>query len=329
MAASSPGRPARDKPHVVTLGGGTGHYALLTGLRELDVRVTAIVTMMDSGGSSGQLRDEYGVLPPGDFTRCLIALSSHPEAMKELLGHRFVGGSLSGHTVRNLIFAALEEITQDTAVTVARLHDIFDVRHRVLPVTVEPTDLVVHLENERVIRGEANLDGLSERLEAPVLSVVLDPPVPAFGEALEALRDADVAVIGPGDLYTSLVPNLLVEGVPEAIADSGAEVLFVAPLMTKRNETPGYSVGDAAGAVAMVLGPAQLTGVLYQDPWPADLDLAPYAQEGSEPVRLTEARPVHPDLLLPGDFLTGGPLVRHQPRALARAIARRIGLGEG
>src|SRR5580658_5594442 len=99
------------QPHIVTLGGGTGHYALLSGLRTLDVRITAIVTMMDSGGSSGRLRDEYGTLPPGDFTRCLIALSSHPEAVKELLGHRFKSGSLEGHTIRNLVFAALHELT--------------------------------------------------------------------------------------------------------------------------------------------------------------------------------------------------------------------------
>src|SRR5687767_7575547 len=117
------------RPRIVTVGGGTGHYTLLTGLRALDVEITAIVTMMDSGGSSGRLRDEYGLLPPGDFTRCLVALSLHPEAVKELLGHRFRGGSLAGHTVRNLIFTAVQEITGSMALSIERLHEIFSVEN--------------------------------------------------------------------------------------------------------------------------------------------------------------------------------------------------------
>src|SRR5436309_11838164 len=121
------------RPNIATVGGGTGHYTLLTGLRAIGAELRAIVTMMDSGGSSWRLRDEYGILPPGDFTRCLVALSQHPEAMKELLGHRFVGGSLAGHTVRNVIFTALEQITGDTERTIDRLHEVFAVDGRVLP----------------------------------------------------------------------------------------------------------------------------------------------------------------------------------------------------
>src|ERR671929_1500601 len=125
------------RPRIVTIGGGTGHYALLTGLRELEAELTAVVKMMDSGGSSGRLRDEYGILPPGDFTRCLVALSDHPATMRELLGHRFQGGSLDGHTMRNLLFTALEQMTASTAETVVHLHDVFRVHGRVLPVTME------------------------------------------------------------------------------------------------------------------------------------------------------------------------------------------------
>src|SRR5918912_855323 len=145
---------------VVTVGGGTGHYTLLRGLRTECERLTAIVSMMDSGGSSGRLRDEYGILPPGDFTRCLIALSDHPGAMRELLGHRFLGGTLDGHTLRNLLFTALEQMTGSTAETVRRLHQIFRVRGHVLPVTVERCDLVMNLENGKTIRGETNIDTL-------------------------------------------------------------------------------------------------------------------------------------------------------------------------
>ncbi|MCA9550800.1 MAG: YvcK family protein [Myxococcales bacterium] len=308
------------QPHIVTLGGGTGHYTLLTGLRTLDARITAIVTMMDSGGSSGRLRDEYGLLPPGDFTRCLIALSSHPTAMKELLGHRFGRGSLEGHTVRNLIFAALEELTGDTAQTVARLHEIFAVDHQVLPVTLDRADLVVHLENDRVFRGEASLDGLGEALDAPVLSEYLDPPAQGYPPALDALREADLVVLGPGDLYTSVLPNLLVGGVREALAEGRAKLLYICNLMTKPNETPDYSVADFAGTVAIHLGDARLDAVLYNDTWPDSLDLDAYLAEGSVPVRLDPDKPLHPGHAVPAALLAPGRLIRHQPGALAQAI---------
>src|SRR5207247_11073046 len=138
------------------------------------------------------------ILPPGDFTRCLIALSHHPEAMKELLTHRFTGGSLDGHTVRNVIFTALEQITGDTVHTIERLHEVFDVGGRVLPVTLDKVELVMELQNGRIYRGEATIDGLIDMLEAPVLSVALDPIAVGYPPALEAIRDADLIVIGPG-----------------------------------------------------------------------------------------------------------------------------------
>jgi uncharacterized cofD-like protein len=308
-------------PHVVTLGGGTGHYALLTGLRALDARITAIVTMMDSGGSSGRLRDEYGLLPPGDFTRCLVALSSHPGAMKDLLSHRFASGSLRGHTIRNLLFTAVQEITGDVAHTVERLHEIFAVPHRVLPVTLDRVDLVVHLENDRVFRGEASLDGLGELLDAPVLSVYLEPRAEGYGAALDAIRTADLLLIGPGDLYTSLVPNLLVQGVRDAIAASRARRVFVCNLMTKPNETPGYSVADFVGTIGLYLGEARLDAVLLNDAWPAELP-PEYASAGSAPVVMDASKPVRDGLIVATDLLAEGRLVRHDPAKLASAVER-------
>ncbi len=314
-------------PHIVTIGGGTGQYTLLTGLRALPARLTAVVTMMDSGGSSGRLCDEYGLLPPGDFTRCLVALSTHPEAMKELLGHRFAGGSLKGHTIRNLVYTAVQEITGDAARTVERLHELFAVAHRVLPVTLDATELVAHLENDRIIRGEASIDTLGEQLDAPVLSVYLDPPARGYHAALEAIEAADLVVIGPGDLYTSLVPNLMVHGVREAFGRSRARLVYICNLMTKPNETPRFSVEDFVGTVAMYLGEAQLDAVLHNTAWPAGLS-PDYAVAGSEPVRTDPAKAVRPGLLVPGDFLSGGRLVRHDPTKLATAV-EALGRGWG
>jgi uncharacterized cofD-like protein len=316
------------EPHIVTIGGGTGQYTLLTGLRSLPASLTAVVTMMDSGGSSGRLCDEYGLLPPGDFTRCLVALSSHPATMKELLGHRFASGSLKGHTIRNLVFTAVQQITGDAALAVERLHELFAVPHRVLPVTLDAVELVVHLENDRVIRGEASIDTLGEMLDAPVLSVYLDPAARGYGAALEAIESADRVVIGPGDLYTSVVPNLLVRGVREALARSRARVVYVCNLMTKPNETPHYTVEDFVGTVAMYLGEARLDAVLHNTVWPAEPSPA-YAAAGSEPVRTDPTKAVRPGLLVPSDLVAAGRpgrLVRHDAAKLARAVD---GLGRG
>jgi uncharacterized cofD-like protein len=304
---------------IVTVGGGTGQYGLLSGLRSVPAQLTAIVTMMDSGGSSGRLRDEYGVLPPGDFTRCLIALSHHPDAMKQLLGHRFEGGSMRGHTVRNLVFTALQELTGDSAAVVERLHEIFAVDARVLPVTLDRADLVMHLENDQVFRGEAAIDGLGLLLPAPVLSVYLDPPARVFAPALEALRNADLVILGPGDLYTSVVPNLLVDGVTEAIAESSAKLLYVCNLMTKPNETPGYAVEDFVATIAMHLGRARLDSVLVNVTWPERL-LPEYAAEGSDPVGFRDPDNARRSLYFTGDLAQQGRLVRHDPAKLAAAV---------
>jgi uncharacterized cofD-like protein len=306
---------------VVTLGGGTGHYTLLRGLRAACERLTAIVSMMDSGGSSGQLRDEYGILPPGDFTRCLIALSDHPETMRELLGHRFRGGSLDNHTLRNLLFTALEQITGSTAETVRRLQEVFRVQGRVLPVTLESCDLVMNLENGHTIRGEASIDTLGGLLDARVLNVYLDPRVQAYDEALVALREADVIVLGPGDLYTSIVPNLLVEGVPEAIRDSRAVVIYVANLMTKPNETHGYTVRDFASTVELYLGCPRLDLVLYHA---RDLRRSvreTYAQSDSRPVPLGDVSAWREGTRFVGaNIAVDRPYVRHDSRRLATTI---------
>src|SRR5262245_8003304 len=309
------------RPRIVTIGGGTGHYALLTGLRDLGADLTAVVTMMDSGGSSGRLRDEYGILPPGDFTRCLVALSAHPDAMKDLLSHRFVGGSLDGHTVRNVIFTALEQITGDTERTIERLHDVFAVEGQVYPVTLDKVELAMHLRNDHVYRGEATIDGLVDMLEAPVLSVWLDPPATAYGPALEAIAQADLIVMGPGDLYTSVIPNLLVRGVREAVAASPARKLYICNLMTKRNETPGFTVSRFISTIELYLAGGALDGVLYNEAWPSHaLDI--YRSVGSEPVQPGNlAQRDRPGLCIGRDLLMEGRFIRHDPRKLAQAVA--------
>ena len=309
------------RERVVTIGGGTGHFAVLSGLRDVCDHITSIVSMMDSGGSSGRLRDEYGILPPGDFTRCLVALSDHPDTMRDLFGHRFRGGSLDGHTLRNLLFTALEQMTESTSETVARLHEVFRVQGRVLPVTTERCDLVMNLEDGRTIRGEANIDTMGPLLDAPVLNVYLDPLPQAYDEALRALSEADAIILGPGDLFTSVVPNLLVEGVRDAIAASRARVIYVANLMTKPNETPGFTVADFASTIELYLGRPRLDVVLYHSgSLPPDL-LKQYAQENSHPVPLGNVKDWRAGAHFIGyDVATREPYVRHDSTRLATAL---------
>lgn len=311
----------RSRQRVVTVGGGTGHYALLTGLRDQFEHITSIVSMMDSGGSSGRLRDEYGILPPGDFTRCLVALSDHPDTMRDLFGHRFQGGSLDGHTLRNLLFTALEQMTGSTAETVARLHEVFRVQGRVLPVTTERCDLVMNLEDGRTVRGEATIDTMAPLLDALVLNVFLDPLPQGYDEALDAIREADAVILGPGDLYTSVVPNLLVAGVREAIAASKARVIYVANLMTKPNETPGYTVQDFASTIELYLGQPRLDVVLYHaEPLPP-IVVGIYAASDSHPVTLGGIQNWRPDTRFIGyDVATHEPYVRHDSPRLAQAL---------
>jgi uncharacterized cofD-like protein len=239
--------------------------------------------------------------------------------MKELLTHRFAGGSLDGHTVRNVIFTALEQITGDTVHTIERLHEVFDVGGRVLPVTLDGVELVMNLENGRVYRGEATIDGLVDLLEAPVLSVHLDPVAEAFPPALQAIEAADLIVVGPGDLFTSVVPNLLVRGVAEAIRASRARVVYVCNLMTKRNETPGFAVPDFARAIDRYLGGRPLDAILYNEHWPSH-QLGLYASVGSTPVE-TGALGEWAELCVGSDLLSEGRFIRHDPTKLAGAIA--------
>jgi uncharacterized cofD-like protein len=289
--------------------------------------------MMDSGGSSGRLRDEYGILPPGDFTRCLIALSDHPGAMRDLLGHRFQGGTLDGHTLRNLLFTALEQMTGSTAETVRRLQEVFRVRGRVLPVTVEPCDLVMGLENGKTIRGEATIDTMEGLLDAPVLNIFLDPIVSGYAEALAALREADVIILGPGDLYTSIVPNLLVDGVAQTICASKALVIYVANLMSKPNETPGYTVRDFASTIELYLGHPRLDVVIYHSQKLPSSILDAYAATQSYPVELGDVSGWRPDTRFVGSSIAvHKPFVRHDSRRLAgvlRSCIEPVTVGRG
>lgn len=318
------------QPKIVVIGGGTGTYTVLSGLRDYPVDLTAIVSMFDSGGSSGRLRDEFGILPPGDVRQSLLALSKLPIdklILRQLLDYRFKNGlGLKGHSFGNLFLTALTEITGRIDLAIAEAAKILDVQGQVLPVSLDNCHLCARLEDGTIIKGETNIDIRRVRPELKILDVFLDPPAKIFPGAKRAILEADLIVLGPGDLYTSTIPNLLVEGVTKALARSKAKIFYICNLMTKHGETDGFAVSDFVKEIKRYLGPAvkKLKRVLVNNYWriPKSI-LARYFQEKSYPVKydVQNCQQLGAEIvLLP--LASGGELLRHNPQKLAKAILK-------
>jgi uncharacterized cofD-like protein len=230
------------KPNIVIIGGGTGTYVALMGLKKYAVNLTAIVTMMDNGGSSGKLRDELGVLPPGDVRQCLVALAESSELLRELFNYRFQEGDLKGHNFGNIFLSALEKISGSMDKAIEEVGEVLRIQGKVVPVTSSKADLCVEFEDGQTIIGETHIDEVSQNVNRPpIKKAFLKPVVTANQDALTAIKNADYIVIGPGDLYTSLVPNFLVQGITQAIKKSHAKKIFVLNLMTKYGQTTDYT----------------------------------------------------------------------------------------
>lgn len=317
---------------IVTIGGGTGTFTLLTGLKKYTNNLTAIVSMADSGGSTGRLRDEFGILPPGDVRRALIALSSGSEQplLRQLFEYRFENGSssspLNGHSFGNLFITALNGIFNDQVKAIKEAGKLLDIKGEVLPVTLTDTHLVARLEDGTLIRGETNIDIRLVRPDLKILDVFLDPPADACASALTAIRKADLIVIGPGDLYTSIIPNLLVKGVKEAIAKSRGKVIYVCNIMNKYGETDSFKASNYVNELQSYLdSPAgkksYIDRVLVNEgKYPKRL-LNKYAEEKAYPVEIdiSELEDLVPDIRIT-DCTVKGTLLRHDSEKLAKAI---------
>lgn len=242
------------KKKVVTIGGGTGTFTALTGLKKYtdQIELTSIVTVADDGGSTGRLIDHFGVLPVGDVRMALAALSDNEEEeklLRELFLYRFEKGEdgLRGHNLGNLLLVALKDITGSEALAIEAASKILDVRGRVLPVSETSATLVAHYTDGSEKKGESAIDQLPEKKDTPgIESVHLEKEVSIYEKAREAILEADCIVFGPGDLYTSIIPNVLVQGFCDALKASSAKTVYVANLMTKHGQTNGMSVAHHA-----------------------------------------------------------------------------------
>ena len=312
---------------VVVVGGGTGLSTLLRGLKAYTDNITAVVTVFDDGGSSGRLRRELGILPPGDIRDCLVALAESEPLMTELFEYRFQGGALDGHAFGNLFIASLAGVTGDVENAIRQTSKVLNIKGRVLPSAVEDVVLVAEFSDGTMVEGESQITKAGRRIRR----VALKPPdVAPAPEVLHALADAELIVLGPGSLYTSIIPNLLVRGVADAVrANRSATRLYVCNVMTQPGETDGYAASDHVRVLQRLIAPDIVTHALVNTRPPRQRALlARYEAEGAHPVaadldaiRELGVTPVAADLISEVD------VVRHDPEALARALVRILVAG--
>lgn len=279
---------------IVTIGGGTGQYTLLSGLKKYPVRLTAIVSMADDGGSTGVLRDELGVLPPGDIRQCLVALSEAESIVRELFNYRFDSGSLKGHNFGNIFLSALEKITGDFEDAVRVSGMVLATRGTVVPVTTQNARLVYREGAKVAIRGQYAIETspLPDNHE-----LALEPDVYANPKAVDAIERADCVIIGPGAMYTSILPNLIVKGIPEAIQRTNAKIVFNCNLMNKPGHTDRFTVQDNVELIESYIGKGRIDYVTCNAVIPDHQLVEKYAKEGEYPVEIGQREAIVANLL--------------------------------
>ncbi|CDE42450.1 glr4164 protein [Clostridium sp. CAG:768] len=308
-------------PKIVAVGGGTGLSMLLRGIKNITNNVTAVVTVGDDGGSSGRLREEMGVLPPGDIRNCIAALADDEDLVTKLFQYRFRNGEgLEGHSFGNLFLTALCSITGDMVRAVKESSNVLSIRGRVLPSTLDDMKLVAEMEDGRIIHGESNIPEAHGKIKR----LFTDPQnCHALADVISAIREAELIILGPGSLYTSVIPNLLIQEISHEIAKSNAKKIYVCNIMTQPGETDGYSVCDHVNAIMKHAGSKKvIDAVLVNDFMPSNL-AKKYEMAGSYPVKLDldNLKRLGVKLVtrkLIEDSKEG--LVRHSSNRVARAI---------
>ncbi len=307
---------------IVCLGGGNAMpKAVLTGLKKYPVKLSAICAMLDSGGSAGRLRKDYKIVSPGDIRRAFIALADTSPAIQELFNYRFQTGELKGHNFANLFITALELSTNNYEKTFQELNKVLNVSHQVLPVTLDNSNIYAILENGKVLNGETNIDIPKHNGNLKIKKVFLRPKAKAYPKAIETINKADLVVIGPGDLYSSLAQILLTEGITRALQKSKAKKVYICNLMTKYGETNNFTVLDFVKEIEKLLG-AKLDYVIYNTKEPVVTRLAKYKKEHPELLDLVNyGKELARDKKFIGaNLLSSSNSIVHDPDKLAKVI---------
>lgn len=326
----------KNTPSMVVVGGGTGSFTLLSGLKNYVQDITALVNMADDGGSTGQLRDELGVLPPGDIRQCLVALSDSPK-VRDLFNYRFDDGALKGHAFGNLFLTALEKMTGSFAEAVDLASEVLNITGSVEPATLTNVTLCIEGENGEPVKGQHLLSHTNIAIKKSP-HVWLEPQAAANPKAIEAIMAADMVIVAPGDLYGSLAPSLVIEGIRKALHETNATCVYVCNLVTKPGPTDGLMVHDFASEIERLAGGEFLDYVVFNKEAPSQELLARYAHDGEQPVAYDEQilKQQHyqyraADLV--ADYVWTGaqssdPIanvrsyIRHDPDAVARQLMR-------
>ena len=269
-------------PKIVVIGGGTGSYTLLSELKNFTNEITALVTMADDGGSTGVLRDQYGVLPPGDVRQCLVALSNSSEQIRSLFNFRFGEGSMDGHSFGNLFLTAVEKMTDDFGEAIALASKILNITGRVIPITLDNTHLFM-IDDNKEIKGEYKI-GNSVFNGKSKPDFRLHPHAWINPAAKKAILDADAIIIAPGNFYGSIIPALIVDGVSEALSKTKALKIQITNLVTKPGQTDGWDVAEYASEIERFIGKKSIDYVIYNTKKPSTSMLSQYAKEKEYPV---------------------------------------------
>jgi len=317
-------RKANQKgPAIVCIGGGTGLSTLLRGLKRITQNITAIVTVADDGGGSGILRDELGMPPPGDIRNCMQALSNAEPTIEKLMDYRFDCGSLSGQSFGNLFLAAINGISDSFDKAVMKMGEVLSITGRVLPVTIDDVRLQAHFEDGSMIVGESKIAAAKNEKHSRIVSVELMPKdVKALPECLSTIEEANLIILGPGSLYTSIIPNLLVNGVADAIFNSDALKLYVCNIMTQPGETDDYTVFEHIRELFVHTGDKLFDYCLINSkPVPQEV-LKRYIDDGAEPVLEKEdtEQVSGVEIIRSPIIEINGNLIRHDSNKLAREI---------
>lgn len=311
-------------PKIVVIGGGTGLSVLLKGLKDYTSNITAIVSVADDGGSSGRLRDQLGMLPPGDVRNCMVALADKEALMEKMLNYRFKhGDELSGHNLGNLFLAAMSDMYGNFEEAVRQMSKVLAIRGKVIPSTLEQVILKAELIDGTIIKGESSISGAKQQIK----NITIEPQFAApLDEALEAIGEADAIILGPGSLYTSVIPNLLVSGISDAIKDSKALKIYVCNVMTQPGETLNYSAGQHLEAIYKHGGYGLVDYIVVNDQPISDKELLEkYFIDGAEQVEIDFENLTKLGVkVVARPLLDERKLVRHNSQALASVIIKLI-----
>ena len=320
--------PHRRQPRIAAIGGGHGLSAMLRGLKTYTKNITAIVTVADDGGGSGMLREDLGMLPPGDIRNCIMALANTEPTMQQLLNYRFTDGSLAGQSFGNLFLAAMNGISGSFDEAVHRMGDVLAITGRVLPVTNQDVRLEAEFHDGSRVLGESKIFYAKKINNSRIRKVRLVPERPAaLPESVQAIRDADIVVIGPGSLYTSIIPNFLVSGISDAVRQSRACKIYALNIMTQDGETDGYDADDHVRAILEHAGPGVIdVCIANSTPVPPEI-MEPYAKEGVAQLELNRTDIEQLGIAVRTfPLLEPGRYIRHNSDARARDPVRVAGI---